>query len=62
MLCRAMYKSISKKTHREDTGDSNIPGISCVNLNNMAAVPPCTFVLTIKELDNEQNNYDQRDL
>lgn len=50
LLCRAMYKSISKRHTEEDTGDSNIPGISCVSLNNMAAVPPCTFCADHKRI------------
>lgn len=62
LLCRAMYKSISKR-HTE-----KIPGIVIFPVFLVLASitwPLCLlalFVLTIKELDNEQNNYDQRDL
>lgn len=46
LLCRAMYKSISKR-HTE-----KIPGIVIfpVSLNNMAAVPPCTFCADHKRI------------
>lgn len=46
LLCRAMYK----KTHREYTGDSNIPGISCVSINSMAAVSNCTLCTDHKRI------------
>ena len=49
LLCRTMYKSISKR-HREYTGDSNIPGISCVSINSMAAVPNCTLCTDHKRI------------
>lgn len=50
LLCRAMYKSISKR-HTENTpGDSNIPGISCVSINSMAAVSNCTLCTDHKRI------------
>lgn len=62
LLCRAMYKSISKR-HTEKIPEIVIFPVFLV----LASItwPLCLlalFVLTIKELDNEQNNYDQRDL
>lgn len=46
LLCRAMIQ----KTHREYTGDSNIPGISCVSINSMAAVSNCTLCTDHKRI------------
>lgn len=50
LLCRAMYKSISKR-HTENTpGIVIFPVYSCVSINSMAAVPNCTLCTDHKRI------------
>ena len=62
LLCRAMYKSISKRHTEKIQGIVIFPVFLVLASITWPLCLLALFVLTIKELDNEQNNYDQRDL
>ena len=62
LLCRAVHKSIQRENSHEEPGIVIFPVFLVLASITWPLCLLALFVLTIKELDNEQNNYDQRDL